>query len=489
MRSAKKTGSTHSAPLTKQATVKKKERPLVRIIHLDCGTGGDCSVLYTDSEFIVIDGGKGGTGTRLTALIKLLLEEGKTPLAFIVSHYDLDHFYGLFKAIESICIDPGTEAPPKKLVVLTPADVTIINRTGKVFPPDMEEGSKAFIECRDLRAHAKLYGITMDYSLPKHQSFKNGMKLELKSWPTQYRPSTCDENNASSLQWILRDSKETTQTTYYTGGDSESGPLAATIIKLDHHGSTVGTTNAKKAALKAASHWVIMGAGRVHKHPGLDLLQVAKANDPWILMTQHHFQDAFLDNDWLHVGRADSKWGDIGFALYKDEKILVNISEKKHLLTEDDDSEEVSSKVSMQLDKAMDTLLTSMREMDDCPDEKLALRTEKIKTVKVLKCVVSGCTEPASRVFVSKNSVDLIVCPTHKDKQLQLQRAQLKQKKSLNNKRSRFEDWSDDDEDEDDEEEDWSDEEEEPPEVKPRVRKKVKTEKNSTVTVQNVKKK
>lgn len=494
-KTSKASKSTHSTPLRSKNSVKGPEQPLVRIIHLDCGTGGDCTVLYTDTQFIVIDGGKGDTGTRLTTLLKLLLDAGKEPLAFIVSHFDLDHYYGLFKAVRNICEDQDTTDLLETLTLLTPADVNVLNGISKAGKNDMENSSHVFIICRDLKRDAENYQIDIDYSAPTSQTFENGIKLQLQSQRSQYAPTTCNQNNASSLQWILKDSKNTRKikTTYYTGGDSEAGPLTADIMKLDHHGSTVTPTNSAKAALKNASHWVIMGAGRVHKHPGENLLDSAATKNPWILMTQHHFDDSFLLNPGVRVGRVSKQWGDIGIALYQNKKILVNISAEQHLLTDETQSIPVSLKISNQLDPGMHKLLTTMRGTGKCPDEMRGLRTEDLKVAEVLECSVPGCLEEASRVHISIESNDLIVCKKHKDREKESQLKQLKLKKmaekeqdrkneGLNKKRKNSYDLSDD---EDWEEEDWEeeemeeeDEEEERP-AKKRKPKKMKTPANS----------
>lgn len=413
-----------SAPLGEKSTVMDVEKPLINIIHLDCGTGGDCTVLYTSSQFVVIDGGKGNTGKRLTSLLNLLIQQGLKPLAFIVSHFDLDHYYGLFQAIGNISERHNSITD---LIVMSPADATIVDQKNPAFPNQWEKGSRVFGLCNDLRNRASKSKVTIKFKAPETLEFTGGMQLELMSLTTQLSPTACDENNSSSLQWILRDSENRTSTTYYTGGDSQVGPLTATIVKLDHHGSTKDHTNADTNALENALYWVIMGAGHSYDHPGEALLESTKEKKPWIFMTQHHFDDDFLKHERLHVGRAAAKWGDIGLSLFKNQKVLINANIDKHLLGNDEAQKIVSATLSTQLDGEMHTLLTTTRTIPGCPNDRLYGRKEMVLKVDALSCI--ECGEPAKRVPVSEDSNDLITCEIHKKMLLDKLLKQLKKKR------------------------------------------------------------
>ncbi|OLS59166.1 hypothetical protein [Pseudomonas putida] len=418
-----------SAPLGEKSTVMDVEKPLINIIHLDCGTGGDCTVLYTATQFVVIDGGKGNTGKRLTSLLNLLIQQGLKPLAFIVSHFDLDHYYGLFQAIGTLS---EHHSSLKSFIVMSPADATIVNTKTPAPPNQWEKGSRVFGLCNDLRKRASKSDVKIHFKAPETLEFTGGMQLELMSLTTQRSPTACDENNGSSLQWILSDSENRTSTTYYTGGDSQVGPLTATIVKLDHHGSTKDHTNANTNALENALYWVIMGAGHSYDHPGDALLESVEEKNPWIFMTQHHFDDDFLKYKRLHVGRAAAKWGDIGFSLFKNQKILINTNIEKHLLSNNDAQAFVPATLSSQLDEKMYTLLASTRNILGCPNDRLYGRKEVVHKVDALSCI--ECGEPAKRVPVSEDSNDLITCAIHEKMLMKRLQAQLKKKRKKEKK-------------------------------------------------------
>jgi|GEM_PF-5183250 len=440
-------------PLTSPFTVKDEEEPAIRIIHLDCGAGGDCTVLFTKKQFVVIDGGKLTTGDRLEVLLRKLIADDIMPLAFIVSHFDTDHYLGLFQAVKKLCHDPGTLKTQyfKEIEVITPAKADVLNDendwrdTIKKYDW-MENSCTVTSKCRKLkedtlRESDSLSPVT--FKDPYNVTFENGLVLELKSENFSYWPSVCDQANYTSLQWILNDpTKKITKTTYYTGGDSESGPLAATIVKLDHHGSAVDGANQKTTSLKQALYWVIMGAGYGHGHPGLKLLSSARNPDLRIAMTQHHFIDAFSDNPAVLVGRAQPQWGDIGFSLYANTKIVANIREKLNILTSEKKHISFSKKVDCTLDESMNAYLQRTRIIKDCPTEAPVRRdSEKNTRTKVILCEYDGCKKEGFLVSIDDDSVPFFTCDAHKEEMKVLQENSRDEKNERkapkNNKRER----------------------------------------------------
>ena len=149
-------------------------------------------------------------------------------------------------------------------------------------------------------------------------------------------------------------------------------------------------------------------------------------------MTQHHFDDDFLKYKRLHVGRAAAKWGDIGFSLFKNQKILINTNIEKHLLSNNDAQAFVPATLSSQLDEKMYTLLASTRNILGCPNDRLYGRKEVVHKVDALSCI--ECGEPAKRVPVSEDSNDLITCAIHEKMLMKRLQAQLKKKRKKEKK-------------------------------------------------------
>lgn len=440
---------TNVAPLGTMSTVQDEAEPLVRIIHLDCGAGGDCTVLVAEKQFIVIDGGKVETGNRLATLLEFLIGKMIMPKAFIISHFDGDHYLGVFQAIRRICANSATR-PTTDIDVFSPASPKVLNHpvsTGF----GLEGGSSVAVACRELKAEMKNYGVTVTYKTPTTQKFENAIHLTLESSDFNFAPSYCSGRNSTSLQWILKDSLQRTKTTYYTGGDSEDGPLAASIVKLDHHGSTVKNTNSRKSALKDASHWVIMGAGRGHNHPGGSLLKTAQQNAPKIIMTQHHFDDDYDKSDLVYVGRASPDWGDVGFSLYPNEKTQVNIREKSHLLTIDTKHELITSSTDSRLDSEIRELLAKTRKIANCPTSKRYKRGSVVENAP-LQCKTVDCTEEAFEWRLTKDSNKVVACEQHGIEAMQSQVQQLyERREELLGKRKRGKFYAGDDSDEEDE--------------------------------------
>ncbi|MCU1721765.1 hypothetical protein [Pseudomonas sp. 5P_5.1_Bac1] len=487
--------SAFSASLGSKSTVKSKGRPLIRIIHLDCGAGGDCTVLFTDSQFIVIDGGKVETGTRLSTLLTELMEQEIMPLAFIVSHFDTDHYLGLFHAIKTICMDcTGVEEddededehedPFETIEIITPARAKVLNKDMYGKPTNREEASSVAVACRQLKNAVEAVRKTrINYNNANTLTFDNGFSLVLQNNPAPLNPSLCNGNNGSSLQWILVDSKGRTKTTYYTGGDAEAGPLDATIVKLDHHGSTVGHTNSKASKLKSTLYWVIMGAGRGHKHPGQNLLPHANKASSNIVMTQHHFIDVYHKHKLVFVSRTPPHWGDNGFSIFAGDKILVNIDNSRGLLTIGGKHTEIDNEYCANLDEDMEFFLDVTRNILNCPAEKPCDR-DTVPEPPPLQCLHAGCNNEATEMSLNPESTTFIACEEHGAEELERQQtayfakrtreeqAELKRERTLKKHEDEDEDFEENSE-EDDEDNYEEDDDELAQESK--VHKKIKT--------------
>lgn len=321
--------------------------PSLNILHFDTGAGGDCTVFTSGNEILVIDGGRGDTGKRLTNHLLRLLET-KTLTTFIVSHFDGDHYIGLFAALKG---DLGRwlYENNRQLNIMTPLPGDLLmNEDYASENPDHNENIPA--KCRSLRLETMAKSVEGEKVsfLKDVITFVSADSVQLGDWRFDLQPVTeidatiAEGNNRSSLQWIVShkpsssSGANSTAATYYTGGDSLAGPIDATIVKLDHHGSDVGDNDLEhcnRAIRKswAAEVYIIMGPGRGFSHPRLGLLDhlnIGSApGQKKLYSTCHHFSDDDfdkLDTEVFKKGRSNYLWGDIGINLYTDGCYIIN---------------------------------------------------------------------------------------------------------------------------------------------------------------------
>jgi len=223
--------------------VAAKEPGSVSVHFLDVGQG-DCTLIISDSEVMLIDAGEQREAAKI---IRYLEEQGVTSIDYLIAtHPHSDHIGGL-------------------------AD--IINRfeIGEIFMPRVLHTTRTFENLLDTLLENDL---TVSNPEPGY-SFGLGTANALF-----LAPAKIDERNLNNCSVIVRISQW--DFSFIFMGDAEieieneliasDFEIETTVIKIGHHGSRTSTSAAFLRAVNPKTAVISVGSGNTYGHPTSDVL-------------------------------------------------------------------------------------------------------------------------------------------------------------------------------------------------------------------------
>jgi len=225
----------------------------VQLHMIDVGQGDALALRTPRGRWIVVDAGRawaGGDAGRST-VVPYLRSRGGEVVAFVLSHPHMDHAGGAASVISamhpSLYLDPG-------------------------FPG----ASGSYLE--SLTA-ARRSGARWERIRPGESLSIDGVTLEFLAPDSAWTASLADANLASSViraryrnvTFLLTGDAEGPEEEWMLGHDSLA--LAATVLKVGHHGSITSTTPAFLRAVHPRLALISVGAGNSYGHPGMEVLR------------------------------------------------------------------------------------------------------------------------------------------------------------------------------------------------------------------------
>jgi competence protein ComEC len=242
-------------------------RPLggMELHMIDVGQGDALALRTPRGRWVLVDAGRswaGGDAGRST-VIPYLRSRGGEVVAFVLSHPHMDHVGGAASVIRAmhpqIYLDPGFPGPSGSYLASLDAVRASGVRWERVRPGDS----------------LAIDGIVLHFLAPD------------STWT-----STLDDANLASSVMVARYG----QVSFLLTGDAEapeeqwmlahdSLALAATVLKVGHHGSITSTTPAFLRAVHPRLALISVGAGNSYGHPGAEVLRELAASGVQVLRT------------------------------------------------------------------------------------------------------------------------------------------------------------------------------------------------------------
>lgn len=230
-------------------------RPLgeMELHMIDVGQGDALALRTPRGRWIVVDAGRGWAGgdAGRSTVVPYLRSRGGEVVAFVLSHPHMDHAGGAASVINAthptLYLDPG-------------------------FPG----ASGSYLESL---AAARRTGARWERIRPGESLSIDAVTLEFLAPDSAWTASLDDANLASSVvrarygnvSFLLTGDAEGPEEEWMLGHDSLA--LAATVLKVGHHGSITSTTPAFLRAVHPRIALISVGAGNSYGHPGAEVLR------------------------------------------------------------------------------------------------------------------------------------------------------------------------------------------------------------------------
>ena len=220
---------------------------------IDVGQGDALALRTPRGRWIVVDAGRGWAGgdAGRSTVVPYLRSRGGQVVAFVLSHPHMDHAGGAASVISAtrprLYLDPG-------------------------FPG----ASGSYLESL---ATARRTGARWERIRPGESLSIDGVTMEFLAPDSAWTASLDDANLASSVirarygnvSFLLTGDAEAPEEKWMLAHDSLS--LAATVLKVGHHGSITSTTPAFLRAVHPRVALISVGAGNSYGHPGAEVLR------------------------------------------------------------------------------------------------------------------------------------------------------------------------------------------------------------------------
>ena len=230
-------------------------RPLGQMeLHMiDVGQGDALALRTPRGRWIVVDAGRswlGGDAGRST-VVPYLRARGGAVVAFVLSHPHMDHAGGAASVIRAM-------------------------RPGLYLDPGFPGASGSYLQSLDA---ARASGARWERIRPGEALSIDGVTLEFLAPDSAWTASLDDANLASSVirarygnvSFLFTGDAEAPEEEWMLAHDSLA--LAATVLKVGHHGSITSTTPAFLRAVHPRLALISVGAGNSYGHPGAEVLR------------------------------------------------------------------------------------------------------------------------------------------------------------------------------------------------------------------------
>lgn len=248
-------------------------------LHLiDVGQGDAIALRTPHGRWILVDAGRtwrgGDAGRRL--VVPYVRRRGGDVALFVLSHPDADHVGGA----------------PSVLAALRPA---------AWWDPGFVHGSDVYRESLDIAARL---GIPWRRARTGDSLRVDGVLLRVLGPDSAWTAAQASANDASTVllvqhgrvRLLLTGDAEAAQESWLVDRWGEA--LAATVLKVGHHGSRTSSTPAFLDAVRPRVAVISVGADNRYGHPAPDVLAALRARDVEILRT---------DRDGAIVLRSDGR--------------------------------------------------------------------------------------------------------------------------------------------------------------------------------------
>ncbi len=242
-------------------------RPLGQMeLHmLDVGQGDALALRTPLGRWVVVDAGRawaGGDAGR-TTVVPYLRAIGGDVVAFVLSHPHMDHAGGAASVINAV-------------------------RPALYLDPGFPGGSGSY---RESLGAARATGARWERIRPGESLNVDGVILRFLAPDSAWTSRLDDANLASSVlvarfgnvRYLLTGDAEAPEEEWMLAHDSLA--LAATVLKVGHHGSVTSTTPAFLRAVNPRLALISVGAGNSYGHPGADVLRTLAAAGVQVLRT------------------------------------------------------------------------------------------------------------------------------------------------------------------------------------------------------------
>lgn len=224
------------------------ERPALLKAHfLDVGQGDSCFVELPNGQTMLVDAGTAQYGQRV---VDYVCEAGYESIDYVVmTHPDADHIGGMARVISSLSV-------------------------GQIFAPECGSTTKTWENLLDAIA-AK--GLTITAATAGTTVVQTGELSVSFVAPVSIVEGETNENSA--VTWIDYGGK-----TYYLTGDANASDLVtvapghADVLKVSHHGSNTGTSQALVDRVTPSNAVISCGAGNSYGHPTAPVLAMLYAS-------------------------------------------------------------------------------------------------------------------------------------------------------------------------------------------------------------------
>lgn len=227
------------------------ERPALLKAHfIDVGQGDSCFVELPNGQTMLVDAGTARYGRTVVDFVR---ERGFSRIDYVVmTHPDADHIGGMAEVIGSLDV-------------------------GQVFAPACGSTTRTWENLLDVIAER---GLTITTASAGVSVVESGELSVTFVSPESIVEGETNENSA--VTWIDYGGR-----TYYLTGDADASDLAAAapghadVLKVSHHGSSTGTSQALLGRVTPSNAVISVGAGNSYGHPtqpALALLYASGAN-------------------------------------------------------------------------------------------------------------------------------------------------------------------------------------------------------------------
>ena len=220
---------------------------------IDVGQGDALALRTPRGRWIVVDAGRGWAGgdAGRSTVIPYLRSRGGKVVAFVLSHPHMDHAGGAASVIRA-------------------------SRPGLYLDPGFPGASGSYLESL---AAARTTGARWERIRPGESLSIDGVTLEFLAPDSAWTASLDDANLASSVirarfgnvSFLLTGDAEGPEEAWMLAHDSLA--LAATVLKVGHHGSITSTTPAFLRAVHPRLALISVGAGNGYGHPAPEVLR------------------------------------------------------------------------------------------------------------------------------------------------------------------------------------------------------------------------
>lgn len=256
---------------------------------IDVGQGDAIALRTPRGRWIVVDAGRGWAGgdAGRSTVVPYLRSRGGEVVAFVLSHPHMDHAGGA-------------------------ASVITATHPGLYLDPGFPGASGSYLE--SLTA-ARRTGARWERIRPGESLSIDGVTVEFLAPDSAWTASLDDANLASSVirarygnvSFLLTGDAEAPEEEWMLAHDSLA--LAATVLKVGHHGSITSTTPAFLRAVHPRLALISVGAGNSYGHPGAEVLRELAAAGVQTLRTDRSGTIVIrTDGVALSVQTAQRQW-------------------------------------------------------------------------------------------------------------------------------------------------------------------------------------